>query len=66
MIGDADAVKFWLGQCPDKCSVLYYDGRNIHDYARDYKHKALHQFLVRRKFQGQEYLNVYTSQLSVS
>ena len=65
MIGDAD-VLFWLGQCPNKYSVLFYDGCNIHDYARDYNDKALHQFLVRRKFQGQEYLNVHTSQLSVS
>ena len=37
MIGGADAIKFWLGQCPDKCSVLYYDGRNVLDYARDYQ-----------------------------
>ena len=28
MIGDAD-VLFWLGQCPDKYSVLFYDGCNI-------------------------------------
>ena len=62
MIGDADAVKFgWVNVL-----INDYDGCNILDYARDYKHKALHQFLVRRKFQGQEYLNVYTSQLSVS
>ena len=63
MIGDADVVNFWLGQCPEKCSVLYYDGCNILECARDYNHKALHQFLVRRKFQCQEYLHVYTANL---
>ena len=42
MIGGADVV-FWLGQRPDKYSVLFYDGCNVLECARDYRNKVSHQ-----------------------
>jgi len=70
MHGDANAVRFWLEQCPDKCSLTDHAGRNILDYAKYYRHQDLQKILVYEKsfllFQGLEHLNVFKNQLSIS
>ena len=65
MIGDAD-VLFWLGQCLINTLCFSMKAVILLNVQEITGIKFRTKFLVRRRFQGQDYLHVYTGQFCVS